>query len=202
MTILAQQKLLKSLWAKIAKVVVYLRNRGPISYGNITAFENLKNEKLYLGHLCILGCRVWVHIPNEKWKKLDVRSYQGIHVGYEGTNQYHVYNPCNSRVSVTRDVQFDKAYLYDRKDLKPQEFPDDKWNNEDDEFFVDPTDIRDASEPTPEWQSIPSKISKTYPYSDELCDSSPLSDIPDPMGDKEYDEEDNATSENQESHLE
>ena len=67
--ILAQQKLPKSLWAEIAKAVVYLRNRSPISHGNTTAYENLKSEKPYLGHLRILGCRVWVHIPKEKRRK-------------------------------------------------------------------------------------------------------------------------------------
>ena len=40
--IYAQQKLPKSLWAEIAKAVVYLRNPSPIRQGIITAFENLK----------------------------------------------------------------------------------------------------------------------------------------------------------------
>ena len=199
--ILAQQKLPKSLWAEIAKAVVYLRNRSPISQGSTTAYENLKSEKPYLGHLRILGCRVWVHIPKEKRKKLDERSYQGIHVGYEGTNQYRVYDPHSGRVSVTRDAHFDEAHLYDRKDLKPQEFADDEWHKKDDELFADPTDILDASEPTPEWHTIPRKSSQTYPYSDESRSSSPLSDIPDPVGDQEHEEEDGATSEDEESRL-
>ncbi len=101
--ILAQQRLPKSLWAEIAKVVLYSRNRSPIRQGTTTVFENLKGEVPYLGHLRILECRVWVHIPKEKRKKLDDRSYQGIYVGYKGTNQYRVYDPQIGRVSVTRD---------------------------------------------------------------------------------------------------
>lgn len=56
--LLIHMKLPKSLWAEIAKAVVYLRNRSPIQQGTATAFENLKGEKLYLGHLRILSCRV------------------------------------------------------------------------------------------------------------------------------------------------
>ena len=195
--ILAQQKLPKSLWAEIAKAVVYLRNRSPISQGTTTAYENLKSEKPYLGHLRILGCRVWVHIPKEKRKKLDDRSYQGIHVGYEGTNQYRVYDPHSGRVSVTRDVHFDEAHRYDKKDLKPQDFADDEWHKEDDELFADPTDIIDASEPFSEFSTIPQRSSETNPYFDNSRNSSPLSDIPDSVGDEEHYEEDDATPEDQ-----
>ena len=146
--IFAQQKLPKSLWAENAKVEVYLRNQSLISQGSTTVYENLKSEILYLGHLCIVGCQVWVHIPKAKQKKLDERSYQGILVGYEGTNQYKVYDPHRDRVFVTRDAYFDEAHFYDRKDLKSQEFADDEWYKKDDKLFADPTNILDTSKPT------------------------------------------------------
>ena len=82
--------------------------------------------------------------------------------------------------------------------MNPQEFADDRWQKEDNELFADPTDMLDTSESTPEFNTIPGK---TYPYFDELYDSSPLSNIADPLGDKKYDEENDATSENEESHL-
>lgn len=143
--LLIHMKLPKSLWAEIAKAVVYLRNRSSIQQGTATAFENLKGEKPYLGHLRILGCRVWVHIPKEKRKKLDDRSYHGIFAGYEGTNQYRVYDPQSGRVSVTQDVHFDEAHCYDRKDLIPEDFADDEWHEIDNELFADPSDILDAN---------------------------------------------------------
>ena len=143
--LLIHMRLPKSLWSELAKAVVYLRNRSPIRQGTTTAFENLKGEKPCLSHLCILGCRVWVHISKEKRHKLDERSYQDIHVGYEGTNQYRVYNPQSGRVSITRDVHFDKAHHYDKKNLMPEDFADDEWKNSDDELFADPTDILNVS---------------------------------------------------------
>ncbi len=104
-------------------------------------------------------------MPKEKRKKLDDRSYQGIHVGYEGTNQYRVYDPQRGRVSVTRDLHFDEAHRYDKKDLKLQDFAYDKWHKEDDELFADPTDILDVDEPILELNSIPHKGFETNPYS-------------------------------------
>ena len=111
-----------------------------------------------------------------------------------------MYNSYNGRLSIKIDVYFDEAHHYNKKNLKSQEFANDEWQKEDDELFVDPTDILDTSEPTPEFNTIPCK---TYPYSNESCDSSPLSDIPDLVGDKEYDEEKNAFSslENEKSRL-
>ena len=53
----------------------------------------------------------------------------------------------------------------------------------------------DASKSVPEFNTISRKSNKTYPYLDESRGLSPLSNIPDPVGDKQHYEEDNATSE-------
>lgn len=104
-----------------------------------------------------------MHIPKEKRKKLDDRSYQGIFVGYEGTNQYCVYDPQSGRVSVTRDVHFDEAHRYDRKDLMPEDFANNEWHETDDELFADPSDILDANTNTDNEST--SELSITIPVS-------------------------------------
>ena len=50
-----------------------------------------------------------------------------MHIGFEGTNQYRIYNSYSGQVFITKDMHFDKAYLYDRKNLKPYQFADDEW---------------------------------------------------------------------------
>ena len=97
-------------------------------------------------------------------------------------------------------MHFDEAHHYDKKDLKLQEFADDEWQKGDNELFADPTDILDASKPTPEFNTI---LNKTYSYSDDLRGSSPLSDISDLAGDEEHDEEEYSSSslEDEESRL-
>ena len=103
-------------------------------------------------------------------------SYQGIYIGYKGTNQHRVYDLQSGRVFITRDMHFDAIHHYDRKDLKPQDFANDKWHKEDNELFADPINIFDVSKPISPLVTT-RKIYETYPYSDELRISSLFSDI-------------------------
>lgn len=98
-------------------------------------------------------------------------------------------------------MHFDKTNYYDRKDLKSKEFANDEWQKYDDKLFANPTNIIDANKPIFKFQIIPCKSSKTYHYSNESRSLSPLLDILDPLVDEEYEEEDNATFEDEESHL-
>lgn len=52
-------------------------------------------------------------------KKLDIRFYQSIHIGYEGTNQKRIYDRYIGQVFVTADIHTDEAYCYDKQDFKP-----------------------------------------------------------------------------------
>ena len=94
----------------------------------------MKGRKPNFSHICVLGARAWVHIPKKR-KKLDKCSWQGIHVGYEDTNQYRIYNPCTEKIHVIRDVTIDKKNLFDRKAFQPKELVDDEWSQGDDNLF-------------------------------------------------------------------
>lgn len=61
---------------------------------------------------------------------------------------------------------------------------------------MDPIDILYAYKSTSEFSTILCKSFKTYPYPNESRGLSPFSNIPDPVGDEENHEEDDATSEN------
>lgn len=94
-------------------------------------------------------------------------------------------------------VHFNESHCYDKKDLKPQDFADDKWHKEDVELFVDPTDILVASKSIPEFYSIPCKTYETYPYLDKSCGLSAFSNILNLVQDKEDSKKDNNNSEDQ-----
>ena len=113
-SVLTAMKFPQTLWPEIVQAVCYLKNRSP-NVDGITSYECLKKLKPNLSHICVLGARAWVHIPKERKKKLSKCSWQGIHVGYEGTNQYCIYNPCTRKIHVTRDVTIDEKNLFDRK---------------------------------------------------------------------------------------
>ena len=141
-SILSSMKLPRALWAEILKAVVYLKNRSPANDG-VTPYERLHGIKPDLAHLRVLGSRAWVHIPKESRKKLDDRSWQGIHVGYEATNQFRIYDPKTGKVHVVRDVAIDENRLYDRTDVADHELYDEDWEPTDDSLFADPTEDED-----------------------------------------------------------
>ena len=94
---------------EIASLVVYLKNRSPTrALKNITPYEAWYNEKPDLSHLCIIGTTAYIHIPKELRKKLDFNAKIGMLVGYEGRNQYRLWDPIKKDVVVSRDVVFDE----------------------------------------------------------------------------------------------
>ena len=88
---LFDSKLTRYLWSELLQTKVYQKNRSPTSrLKGVTPHEAWTGEKPFLGHMRIIGCVAWVHIPKEKRKKLDERSKKCYLIGYEGTNIFRV----------------------------------------------------------------------------------------------------------------
>ena len=136
-SILKEKKLSKALWAELVKAVAYVKNRCP-GVDGVTSFQTGNGFQPDVSNLRALGCRAWVHVPKTTGRhKLDSRSWQGIMVGYEGVNQWRIYNPVNRKIHVSRDVKFDELNIYDGS----IDFNDNEegqiWNEEDDSLFDD-----------------------------------------------------------------
>ena len=109
---LFDSKLSRYLWSELLYTKVYQKNRSPTSrLKGITPHEAWTGEKPFLGHMRIIGCVAWVHIPKEKRKKLDERSKKCYLVGYEGTSIFRVWNPATGKVERTSHVDFDESRL-------------------------------------------------------------------------------------------
>ena len=116
----------KQYWALAVQAAIYIKNRTPTrSVVKMTPYEAWTGRKPSLGHFRVFGCLAFVHIPEERRKKLDYRAVPGIFVGYCTTNkQYLVYDPINRKLIRSRDVVFreDKQYTaptaYDDKIVK------------------------------------------------------------------------------------
>ena len=91
---------------EIADMIVYLKNRSPTSAVATTPYELWHDVKPNLSHLRIIGSTTYVHVPKEKRTKLDTHSHKGILIGYEGTNQYKIWDLTRNDVVVSRDVVF------------------------------------------------------------------------------------------------
>ena len=74
-------------------MVVYLQNRTSEN-GEVSPHELYFRKRLNLGHLRVLGSVAYVHVPKEKWRKLDPKSEKCILVGYlDEQKGYKCYNP-------------------------------------------------------------------------------------------------------------
>lgn len=105
--ILAETGLPKELWAELACAVAHLKNRSPTSaLNNRTPYEALYGRKPDVSHLIAIGTRAFVHMPKKKTKKLDPRNFEGVMVGYGGSNQYRIWIPGTNKIRISRDVKF------------------------------------------------------------------------------------------------
>jgi len=105
-SILADTGLPKALWGELACTVVYLKNRSPTHALDETPYKALYGKKPDLSHLIAVGTKAYVLTPKKKTKKMDLRSTEGIFVGYEGTHQYRIWDPTTNQVHMSRDVEF------------------------------------------------------------------------------------------------
>ena len=125
-SILYKKKLSKFCWGEITHGVIHTLNQSPLDDDFKSTFECLQGKKSYLGHLKILECQVWVHIPKEKRKKLNEYTWQGILVEYDFTNQYHILNPHTGKVYITQDAHFNELHMYNKKELLSADFKDEE----------------------------------------------------------------------------
>ena len=109
---LFDSRLSRYLWSELLHTKVYQKNRSPTTrLKGITPHEAWTGEKPFLGHMRIIGCVAWVHIPKEKRKKLDERSKKCYLVGYDGTSIFRVWNPATGKVERASHVDFDESRL-------------------------------------------------------------------------------------------
>lgn len=134
-SVMAAKNLPRFLWGEILKTSAYLKNRSP-GPDPETPYERLNHGKPNLSHLKVLGARAWVHVPEEvRTGKLADWSWEGIFVGYDGTNQFRVYNPRTRKIHVARDVDIDEVSV----GLTSASYSDNTptWSQDDDALFGD-----------------------------------------------------------------
>ena len=108
------------IWGEAIMTTIYLQNRSPHRIiENMTPEEAFIGKKPCVDHLRIFGCPTYIHIPKDKWKKLDSTSIKGIFVGYNYSSKaYRIYIKEGRQIEVSRDVIFDENHAYKRtKDI-------------------------------------------------------------------------------------
>lgn len=135
---LIQSQLPTTLWAEAVRHSVWLRNRAPTRAldGNKTPLEMATGEKPDLSELHEWGSVIWVKILNAG--KLEPHAEEVRFVGFdEESKGYRVYWKGKNRISVERDIYFDKNEAL---------LPDVQIEGENDDEFFNPahpaTDLR------------------------------------------------------------
>ena len=78
------------LWGLEVRCAVYVQKRTTSSASNTTPYEHWYKKKQEISHLRVFGCRVFFHVPDEKRRKLDPKTTEGMMAGYveESTSCY------------------------------------------------------------------------------------------------------------------
>lgn len=107
----------KSLWPEALRCAVYVYNRTLTrsthkSERGRTPFEIVSGEKPDISNLRIFGTKVKVLKPKPyQGSKVESKTWNGVHVGYNPGDAYRAYIPELGRVFVSKDVTFlEKLY--------------------------------------------------------------------------------------------
>ena len=103
-----------SAWPEIAQAVIWLKNRSPATGRDKLPYELWTGHKPDISHVRILGSKCYVKLPSEKVKKLQDRTVERIHVGYEGNSFYRVWDPVSKKAERAYSVEFEERPVYKR----------------------------------------------------------------------------------------
>ena len=97
-------------WVEAMSIAVYVVSRTPITgIHMITPYEKLYKQRPDFSHLKVFGSIAYVHIPDEKRRKLDPKAEKCVFIGYaQDRKGYKCYNPSTKKTWVSRDVVFDE----------------------------------------------------------------------------------------------
>ncbi|MCO5583616.1 hypothetical protein L7F22_037529 [Adiantum nelumboides] len=106
-SMLNEGNLPKHYWAEAINTSVHLMNMSPTkALTRLTPEEAYSGIKPNVSTLKVFGCAAYMHILDEKRKKLDVKSERCVFTGYMYSKGYRLVNPDTNKIHISRDVIF------------------------------------------------------------------------------------------------
>ena len=103
----------KVLWAELVNTSAYVLNRtGVSSVDKKSPYELWFGKKPGIKHLRVIGTTCYVHVPDQKRRKLDKKALKCVLIGYDGDDNYRVWNREDNSVLRSRDVRFEQEKLF------------------------------------------------------------------------------------------
>ncbi|KAH9781357.1 hypothetical protein KPL71_008429 [Citrus sinensis] len=109
-SLLQRSGLPKSFWPEAVVWSVYILNKSPtIAVQNITPEEAWSGCKPTVDHFRVFGCIAYVHVLDEKRRKLDDKGVKCIFLSVnDHSKAYKLYDPIIKKIVISRDVIFDE----------------------------------------------------------------------------------------------
>jgi transposase InsO family protein len=125
-TMMIHANLPKKYWGYAVTNAAYIRNRCISSVlDGKSAFEVVEGREPDLENLKVFGCVCYAHVPDEKRKKLDVKSEKCVFLGLSNVSKACIIeNVSTKRIFTSRDVKFcEEIFLNQNGNGGEIEFP-------------------------------------------------------------------------------
>ena len=117
-SMLSEKQVPKNFWPEAVNWTAHVLNRSPtLAVKGVTPEEAWSGVKPNVDYFRVFGCIGHVHVPDNKRKKLDDKSFQCVLLGVsEESKAYRLYDPVSKKIVVSRDVVFeeDKCWNWGR----------------------------------------------------------------------------------------
>lgn len=111
-SMLYQAKLSTSFWGEAVLTAIYLLNRSTTRQDKMRTREEIwSGHKPSIDRVRVFGCDAYVHVQDEKRKKMDPKSVKCIFIGYDDEKEmgYRFFDPEKMKITVSRDADFDEV---------------------------------------------------------------------------------------------
>ncbi|RDX88767.1 hypothetical protein CR513_29591, partial [Mucuna pruriens] len=113
-SVLIERRVPRSFWLEAVNWV----KSNPCSK-NITPEEAWRGMRSFVSYFRIFGCIDFVHVPDQKRRKLNDKSTKYLLLGVsEESKAYKLYDPINKKIQISKDVKFQEDVAWDWGEAK------------------------------------------------------------------------------------
>lgn len=124
-SVLHEANLPTELWYEVSRSIVRIKNVMPHSFIGTTPYEAIWGRPPDVSYLRVIGSESWVLVPKKlREHKFQPRAVKCQLVGYEGSNQYVLWDPDRNEIVWARDLTIDEYQTQYTEEI--QEFANDQ----------------------------------------------------------------------------
>lgn len=114
-SMLSERQVPKDFWSEATRWSVHIQNRSPtVAVEGITPEEAWSGKKPAVEYFRVFGCIGYVHVPDQRRRKLDDKSKKCVFLGVsEESKAWRLYDPITKAIVISKDVVFDEGKSWD-----------------------------------------------------------------------------------------